>query len=113
MVAHGALEIRVVLPVGPDGRPLPAGAAADYFHPKEGLFIDACGHMLAFSGSANETPRGWLHPPSRQKEILWRNSRCPCLRSRQWVCKYDSRDGPLLGDFDSISILDPQVHSLR
>jgi len=61
MVAHGTLEIRVVLPMGPDGRPLPAGAAADYFHPKEGLFTDACGHMLAFSGSANETPHGWLY----------------------------------------------------
>lgn len=61
MVAHGTLEIRVVLPTGPDGRPLPAHQAADYFHPKEGLFTDACGHQLAFSGSANETPSGWLY----------------------------------------------------
>ncbi|HXH21423.1 MAG TPA: helicase-related protein [Dehalococcoidia bacterium] len=61
MVAHGALDIRVVLPTGPDGRPLPAHQAADYFHPKEGLLTDPCGHQLAFSGSANETPSGWLH----------------------------------------------------
>ncbi len=61
MVAQGTLEIRVVLPTGPDGRPLPADEAADYFHPKEGLFTDACGHQLAFSGSANETPHGWIH----------------------------------------------------
>jgi hypothetical protein len=61
MVAHGTLEIRVVLPTGPDARPLPAHQAADYFHPKEGLLTDACGHQLAFSGSANETPSGWLH----------------------------------------------------
>ncbi len=61
MVAQGTLEIRVVLPTGPDGRPLPAHQAADYFHPKEGLFTDPCGHNLAFSGSANETPSGWLH----------------------------------------------------
>ncbi|MDR7400958.1 MAG: helicase-related protein [Armatimonadota bacterium] len=61
MVAHGTLEIRVVLPTGRDGRPLPAEQAADYFHPKEGLFTDACGHQLAFSGSANETPSGWLY----------------------------------------------------
>ncbi len=60
MVAQGTLQIRVVLPTGPDGRPLPADVAADYFHPKEGLFTDACGHMLAFSGSANETRHGWL-----------------------------------------------------
>ena len=61
MVAHGTLEIRVVLPTGRDGRPLPAHQAVDYFHPKEGLFTDACGHQLAFSGSANETPSGWLY----------------------------------------------------
>jgi hypothetical protein len=61
MVAQGTLQIRVVLPTGPDGRPLPADVATDYFHPKEGLFTDACGHMLAFSGSANETRHGWLH----------------------------------------------------
>ncbi|HHV54949.1 MAG TPA: DEAD/DEAH box helicase family protein [Firmicutes bacterium] len=59
MVASGRLTIRVVLPLGPDGRPLPASLAADYFHAKEGVFTDACGHQVAFSGSVNETPQGW------------------------------------------------------
>ncbi|GIW50774.1 MAG: hypothetical protein KatS3mg081_0129 [Gemmatimonadales bacterium] len=59
MVAQGVLEVRVVLPTGPDGRPLPAGLARDYFHAKEGLFTDGCGHQLAFSGSVNETAQGW------------------------------------------------------
>lgn len=59
MVAAGRLAIRVVLPLGPDGRPLPASLAADYFHAKEGIFTDACGHQVAFSGSVNETPQGW------------------------------------------------------
>ncbi|MBE3577567.1 MAG: DEAD/DEAH box helicase family protein [Limnochordales bacterium] len=59
MIATGRLTIRVVLPIGPDGRPLPASLAADYFHPKEGVFTDACGHQVAFSGSVNETPQGW------------------------------------------------------
>ena len=61
MVATGTLEIRVVLPTGPDGRPLSAEAASDYFHPKEGIFTDACGHMLGFSGSVNESAHGWQH----------------------------------------------------
>lgn len=61
MVAHGTLEVRIVLPTGPDGRPLPADIASEYFHAKEGLFTDTCGHMLAFSGSVNETPHGWVH----------------------------------------------------
>jgi superfamily II DNA or RNA helicase len=61
MVAAGTLEIRVVLPTGPDGRPLPAEATGDYFHPKEGVFTDACGHMLGFSGSVNESAHGWQH----------------------------------------------------
>jgi len=59
MVATGALEIRVVLPKGPDGLPIPASEARDYFHPKIGIFTDAYGHQVAFSGSVNESETGW------------------------------------------------------
>ncbi len=59
MVAAGRLEIRVVLPRGPDGRPLPASQAQDYYHPKEGLFTDRYGDQIAFSGSVNESAAGW------------------------------------------------------
>jgi ERCC4-related helicase len=61
MVADGTLEMKVVLPKGPDGHPLPADQAADYYHPKEGVFTDAAGDRVAFSGSINETEQGWLH----------------------------------------------------
>jgi prepilin-type processing-associated H-X9-DG protein len=59
MVAAGRLQIRVVLPKGPDGYPLPASQAQDYFHPKEGLFTDRHGDQIAFSGSVNESATGW------------------------------------------------------
>jgi superfamily II DNA or RNA helicase len=59
MVAHKTLEIRVVVPKGPDGTPLPASVAQEYFHPKEGLFTDAEGNQVAFSGSVNESAAGW------------------------------------------------------
>jgi ERCC4-related helicase len=59
MVADGTLEIKVVLPKGPNGHPLPADQAADYYHPKEGIFNDAAGDQLAFSGSVNESRTGW------------------------------------------------------
>ncbi|MBM4430286.1 MAG: hypothetical protein FJ026_08080, partial [Chloroflexi bacterium] len=59
MVAAGRLEIRVVLPKGPDGHPLPASQAQDYYHPKEGLFTDRYGDQIAFSGSVNESATGW------------------------------------------------------
>ncbi|MBI3990242.1 MAG: DEAD/DEAH box helicase family protein [candidate division NC10 bacterium] len=59
MVAHGTLEIRVVLPKGPDGYPLPAEEAREYYHPKEGLFKDAFGDRIAFSGSSNESESSW------------------------------------------------------
>lgn len=61
MVAAGRLQIRVVLPRGPDGQPLPASLAQDYFHPKEGLFTDRHGDQIAFSGSVNESATGWQH----------------------------------------------------
>jgi len=61
LVATGRLDIRVVLPKGPDGRPLPASQCQDYFHPKEGLFTDRQGDQIAFSGSVNESATGWQH----------------------------------------------------
>lgn len=61
LVASGALELRVVLPKGPDGLPLPAPEAHDYFHPKVGVFTDAAGDQIAFSGSINESETGWIH----------------------------------------------------
>ena len=60
MVANDMLEIRVVLPKGPDGAPLPADQAREYYHPKEGLFEDRNGNRLAFSGSSNDSANGWL-----------------------------------------------------
>ncbi len=59
MVACGHLEIRVVLPRGPDRYPLSASEARDYYHPKEAVFTDAGGNKLGFSGSVNESQRGW------------------------------------------------------
>ncbi|MFQ6043839.1 MAG: DEAD/DEAH box helicase family protein, partial [Candidatus Poribacteria bacterium] len=61
MVAEGTLEIKVALPKGDDGAPLPASVAADYYHPKEGVFTDANGDQIAFSGSVNESATGWIH----------------------------------------------------
>ncbi|MFZ5915515.1 MAG: DEAD/DEAH box helicase [Chloroflexota bacterium] len=61
MVAAGSLEIRVVLPKGPDGLPLPAPESQEYFHPKVGIFTDAGGNQVAFSGSINESITGWRH----------------------------------------------------
>ena len=59
MVAQGTLEIRVVLPRGRNGQPLPAAEAEEYYHPKEGVFVDADDHKVGFSGSSNESIRGW------------------------------------------------------
>ena len=61
MVAEGTLEIKVVLPRGHDGAPLPASVAADYYHPKEGVFTDVFFDQIAFSGSVNESATGWIH----------------------------------------------------
>jgi len=59
MVAHGTLQIKVVLPRDANGLPIPAELAQDYYHPKEGLFTDSEGNQVAFSGSINESMTGW------------------------------------------------------
>lgn len=61
MVKEGTLELKVVLPTGKDGRPLPATLTRDYFHPKMGIFTDVQGDQLAFAGSINESEQAWLH----------------------------------------------------
>lgn len=59
MVAHGTLQIKVVLPRDANGLPIPAELSQDYYHPKEGLFTDTEGNQIAFSGSINESMTGW------------------------------------------------------
>ncbi len=59
MVAEGTLEIRVVLPRDAPGAPVPAHQAQDYYHPKSGIFTDAQGERIAFSGSVNESETAW------------------------------------------------------
>ena len=55
LVGTGQLEIKVVLPTDKHGRPLPASKSESYYHPKEGLFQDAEGNRIGFSGSVNES----------------------------------------------------------
>jgi superfamily II DNA or RNA helicase len=55
LVGTGQLEIKVVLPTDKHGRPLAASKSDSYYHPKEGLFEDATGNRIGFSGSVNES----------------------------------------------------------
>ena len=59
MIAEGMLEVKVVLPRDERGLPIPAARAQDYYHPKSGIFTDANGDRLAFSGSVNESETAW------------------------------------------------------
>ena len=61
MIAEGTLEIRVVLPKDKNGLPIPANLAQDYYHPKSGVFTDADGNQVAFSGSVNESYQAWVN----------------------------------------------------
>lgn len=54
MLSSGALEIRLVLPVGPET------GGAGLYHQKVGILTDSTGDAVTFSGSINETARGWL-----------------------------------------------------
>jgi|GEM_PF-1872613 len=50
MLYRGLLEIKVAFPDG-----------SGIFHEKAGIFKDEVGNLVAFNGSDNETPGGWLH----------------------------------------------------
>lgn len=55
LVGSGQMEIKVVLPTDENRTPLPATQTESYYHPKEGLFTDAEGNQVGFSGSVNES----------------------------------------------------------
>lgn len=59
MLANDRLTMRVGVPVNEAGRPLRPAEAHRYFHSKYGVFTDAEGGQVAFSGSDNETLAGW------------------------------------------------------
>ena len=56
MVANGHLEVRVAVPCDDAGTPTDDGAL---FHEKTGIVEDRDGSRLAWTGSLNETRRGW------------------------------------------------------
>jgi len=47
-----------VLPVGGNGFPIPH--AQEYYHTKEGIFTDAAGNQVGFTGSVNESAQAWM-----------------------------------------------------
>ena len=58
MVAQGHLDVKVAVPVGPNGMP---AHAPGLYHEKVGILTDAEGNRLSFSGSINETAGGWVN----------------------------------------------------
>ncbi len=58
MVARGFLDVKVAVPCGADGRPIPADGI---FHEKAGIVEDRGGDRIAWTGSLNETAAGWRH----------------------------------------------------
>jgi len=58
MVQHGILQIKVAIPCDAHRNPI---ATNGIFHEKAGVIRDAAGDRIAFNGSVNETPSGWIH----------------------------------------------------
>ena len=58
MVARGFLDVKVAVPCGADGKPIPADGI---FHEKAGIVEDHGGDRIAWTGSLNETAAGWRH----------------------------------------------------
>jgi len=61
MVREGFLEIKIGVPLDPNGNPLPPAEADRLFHTKFGILTDATGDRVVFEGSVNESAKGWRH----------------------------------------------------
>ena len=76
LAANSLLEVRVVLPLDRYGRPIPGDQARDYYHVKEGIFTDAEGNQVSFTGSVNESEQAWQHNyETLQVSISWEGGR--------------------------------------
>jgi len=60
MIVQGKLDIKVAVPQDEYGTLLSPERAEGIFHEKVGIFTDAEGDRLVFSGSINETAAAWL-----------------------------------------------------
>ncbi len=58
MIAQKNLDVKVAVPVLPDGRPT---TALGIYHEKVGIITDGEANRLSFSGSINETAGGWIN----------------------------------------------------
>jgi superfamily II DNA or RNA helicase len=98
LVGTGQLEIKVVLPTDRHGRPLPARQSESYYHPKEGVFIDAAGDQVGFSGSINESVtalehnyesfmvfESWAGTAAHLKQITARFTRLWEGKEKDWI----------------------------
>ncbi len=57
MLARGFLDVKVAVPCDDQGRP---AVREGIFHEKSGVVEDRDGDRIAWTGSLNETPAGWL-----------------------------------------------------
>lgn len=73
MVAHDFLDVKVAVPIRPDGKPL---SMFGIYHEKVGIITDREGNRLGFSGSINETAGGWLNNrESFHVHLSWESGR--------------------------------------
>ncbi len=56
LIAEGRLDVKVAIPHDEEGKPCDG-----IYHEKIGLFFDASGNTVAFTGSPNETAGGLVH----------------------------------------------------
>ena len=98
LVGTGQLEIKVVLPTDKHGHPLPASQTESYYHPKEGLFTDAAGNQVGFSGSVNESAtalednyesfmvfNSWESSPAHLKQIQIKFTKLWDGKEKDWI----------------------------
>lgn len=83
LAATGALEIRLALRLDEDGR-----IARGIFHEKTGIFSDAEGDHVAFSGSSNETAGGLVE--NFESIDVFRSWKDPDGRVAQKIADFDA-----------------------
>ncbi|MDA8309416.1 MAG: helicase-related protein [Actinomycetota bacterium] len=110
LATQGRLEVRVAVPVDPDGVPLPAEQARPYFHEKLGVLRDAAGDGVAFQGSVNESDTAWTH--NFESFSVYKSWDGSAPYFDEWASRFERRWSGDVPGFRVFALPDPAVQAL-
>jgi hypothetical protein len=110
LARQGRLHVKVAVPVGPDGVPLPPEQAGAYFHEKIGILRDTAQDGVVFQGSANESSAAW--DDNFESISVFKSWDGSAPSFEYWAAEFEQRWAGHIPRFKVFDLPDPAVLAL-